>query len=92
MVLRLLSFMAVVDNSLIKRRQEKLTTSRLAHKVGLEAAILLNRLVGRGYLELRQGRKILTATGKRAGGEVVCARSRGRFIVWPQDLLSKLLS
>ena len=70
---------------------DKLTTSRLARRLGVESAILLNRLIGRGFIEIKSGRKCLTAVGRRAGGEEITARARGRFIVWPQDLITKLL-
>lgn len=70
---------------------EKITTSHLARRFGLQSAFLLNRLVGRGFVELRDGRKYLTNTGKQAGGEEVTRRSKGRFIVWPSDLLLRIL-
>jgi hypothetical protein len=80
---------AVSDH--FRPRHKKLTTSHLARKIGVESGVLLNRLIGRGFVQLKHGRKYLTAVGRRAGGEEVGRRARGRFIVWPQDLLSKLL-
>jgi len=78
--------------NLRKRHQvEKLTTSHLARRLGLQSGILLNRLIGRGFIELKNGRKYLTADGRRAGGEEITRRAKGRFIVWPQDLLLKIL-
>src|SRR5438477_8936114 len=75
-----------------KRHQvEKLTTSHLARRLGLQSGILLNRLIGRGFIELKNGRKYLTPDGRRAGGEEITRRAKGRFIVWPQDLLLKIL-
>jgi hypothetical protein len=74
-----------------ERPQEKLTTSHLARRLGLQSGILLNRLIGRGFIELKQGRKYLTPDGKRVGGEEITRRAKGRFIVWPQDLLLKIL-
>ena len=70
---------------------EKLTTSHLARRLGLQSGILLNRLIGRGFVELKHGRKYLTPDGKKAGGEEISRRAKGRFIVWPQDLLLKIL-
>lgn len=72
-----------------ERTPEKLTTSHLARRFGVQAGTLLNRLIGRGFIEVKNGRKCLTAHGKEAGGEEITRRSRGRFIVWPQDLLLK---
>ena len=69
----------------------KLTTSHLARRLGLQSGILLNRLIGRGFIELKQGRKCLTPDGKRVGGEEITRRAKGRFIVWPQDLLLRIL-
>jgi hypothetical protein len=68
---------------------EKLTTSRLALRFGMQAGTLLNRLIGRGFIEVKNGRKCLTPDGKEVGGEEITRRSKGRFIVWPQDLLLK---
>jgi len=70
---------------------EKLTTSHLARRLGIQSGILLNRLVRRGFLTLKDGRKYLTPDGRRAGGEEITRRAKGRFVVWPQDLLLKIL-
>src|SRR5437870_5368925 len=75
-----------------KRQQlEKLTTSHLARRLGIQSRILLDRLIGRGLLTLKHGRKHLTLDGRRAGGEEITRRAKGRFVVWPQDLLLKIL-
>lgn len=74
-----------------RRKAEKLTTSHLARKLGVESGILLNRLIGRGFIELKDGRKHLTPVGKRAGGEEIVERTKGSLIVWPQDLIKELL-
>ena len=75
-----------------KRQQlEKLTTSHLARRLGIQSGILLNRLIRRGFLTLKGGRKYLTPDGRRAGGEEITRRAKGRFVVWPQDLLLKIL-
>jgi len=75
-----------------KRQQlEKLTTSHLARRLGIQSGILLNRLIRRGFLTLKGGRKYLTPDGRRAGGEEITQRAKGRFVVWPQDLLLKIL-
>lgn len=63
----------------------KLTTAKLAAKLGLESAKLYDRLVGRGYLELRDGdKRYLTHAGKTAGGEF--RMGKGPFFLWPPDL------
>jgi len=75
------------------RRQQldKLTTSHLARRSGIQSGILLNRLVGRGFPTPKDGRKYLTPDGRRAGGEQITRRAKGRFVVWPRDLLLKIL-
>jgi PLD-like domain len=63
----------------------KLTTSNLAKKLGFQTRALTDKLIGRGYLELREGDKTyLTPNGKSAGGEY--RFSKGPFFVWPPDL------
>ena len=75
-----------------KRQQlEKLTTSHLARRLGIQSGILLNRLIRYGFLTLKDGRKYLTPDGRQAGGEEITRRAKGRFVVWPQDLLLKIL-
>jgi phosphatidylserine/phosphatidylglycerophosphate/cardiolipin synthase-like enzyme len=63
----------------------KLTTAKLAEKLGIGSAKLYDRLIGRGYLELRDGdRRYLTKAGKTAGGEF--RMGKGPFFLWPSDL------
>ena len=47
----------------------KLTTSKLARKLGCKTNELLDKLVASGHLELRGGKHYLTDSGKTAGGE-----------------------
>ena len=64
---------------------EKLTTSKLADKLGIMVTALYDRLIGRGYLELGPGgKRALTVKGKSAGGEV--RTGKGPYFVWPSDL------
>jgi phosphatidylserine/phosphatidylglycerophosphate/cardiolipin synthase-like enzyme len=64
---------------------EKLTTAKLATKLGLTSADLYRKLIGRGYLELREGgQHYITRSGKTAGGEF--RFSKGPFFLWPADL------
>lgn len=63
----------------------KLTTAKLAAKLGIESAKLYDRLIGRGYLEVRNGdKRYLTTAGKTAGGEF--RMGKGPFFLWPPDL------
>ena len=47
----------------------KLTSSKLAQKLGIKTNDLLDKLVTSGHLELREGKQYLTPKGKEAGGE-----------------------
>jgi phosphatidylserine/phosphatidylglycerophosphate/cardiolipin synthase-like enzyme len=63
----------------------KLTTSRLAQKLGIKTAELLERLVATGLLELRDGKHYITAKGKEAGGEFRMSPKFGPYFLWPED-------
>ena len=63
----------------------KLTTGKLAEKLGIELTKLYEKLIGRGYLELRGGgKRYITAAGKNAGGEF--RMGKGPYFLWPADL------
>jgi hypothetical protein len=62
----------------------KVATSKLADKRGILATALYDRLIGRGYLELRQGKRYLTEKGKAVGGEL--GTGTGASFLWPPDL------
>lgn len=62
---------------------EKLTTSKLAQKLGLKTAELLERLVLSGYLEPRDGKHYLTEQGKQVGGEFRFSSKGGPYFLWP---------
>ncbi len=64
---------------------EKLTTSKLAEKLGIMVTALYDKLIGRGYLELRDGgKRYLTPKGKNAGGEF--RMGKGPYFLWPANL------
>lgn len=63
----------------------KLTTAKLAAKLGVGSAALYDKLIGRGYLEIRNGDKhYITNAGKAAGGEF--RFGKGPYFLWPSDL------
>jgi len=65
----------------------KLSTAKLAMKLGMETTKLFERLIGNGYLELRAGgNRYLTAKGKSVGGEFRNV-GKGPFFLWPPDLI-----
>lgn len=62
---------------------EKLTTAKLAAKLGISTKEFQDKLVESGYLELRDGRHYLTSEGKSAGG-VWRPGSGGGYMLWPE--------
>lgn len=64
---------------------DKLTTSKLAQKIGVKTSELSDRLVKAGYLESREGKNYITAKGKEAGGEFRMSPKHGPYFLWPED-------
>lgn len=63
----------------------KLTTAKLADKLGIQTSALFNKLIGCGYIELRDGdKRYITPKGKNAGGEF--RMGKGPYFLWPADL------
>ena len=63
----------------------KLTSSKLAQKLGLKTDELTEKLVSFGYLELREGKHYLKAKGKEAGGEFHVGQKFGSYFLWPEN-------
>jgi phosphatidylserine/phosphatidylglycerophosphate/cardiolipin synthase-like enzyme len=63
-----------------------LTTARLAAKLGIQTRILVDKLIGQGFVYLKDGQKRLTAAGKAAGGHEEFSPKKGQFILWPANL------
>ncbi|KGM52338.1 DNA repair protein [Lysobacter concretionis Ko07 = DSM 16239] len=64
----------------------KLTSSKLARKLGLKTADFLDRMVASGYLELKDGKQVLTDAGKTAGGELRMSPRFGAYFLWPEAM------
>ena len=62
----------------------KLKTGKLADKMGIMITALYDKLLGCGYLELRNGKRVLTDKGRAAGG--VAEPDKGSSFLWPIDL------
>ncbi|TXR38617.1 DNA repair protein [Ectopseudomonas mendocina] len=62
----------------------KLTSAKLAAKMGIKTKDLMDRLVAGGYLELRDTMHYLTDLGKSAGGEFRKGPG-GFYFLWPFD-------
>jgi len=63
----------------------KLTSSKLAQKLGIKTGELLERATSAGLLEVKEGRHQLTAAGKEAGGEFRGSKY-GPYFLWPEAL------
>ncbi len=66
---------------------DKLTSSKLARKLGLETQEFLNRMVAGGLLELKDGKHYITEAGKAAGGEFRMSKRYGPYFLWPSSLV-----
>jgi phosphatidylserine/phosphatidylglycerophosphate/cardiolipin synthase-like enzyme len=62
----------------------KLTTHRLAQKLGIKSNEIFPLLVKHGYLEKKEGKHFLSNKGKQASGEFRWSKN-GPFFLWPQD-------
>jgi hypothetical protein len=62
----------------------KLTTSKLAQKLGIKTNELIDKLVASGFLESRDGKHYITAKGKDAGGEFRAGNKFGSYFLWPE--------
>lgn len=65
----------------------KLTTSKLAQKLGVKTHELVEELVGLGYLEANNGKHYIKAKGKEAGGEFKRSPKYSPFFIWPENLI-----
>lgn len=64
---------------------EKLTSSKLAQKIGLKTNELLDRLITEQYLEVRDSKNYLTEKGKSVGGEFRMSPKFGPYFLWPTE-------
>lgn len=64
---------------------DKLTTSKLAKKLGVKTGELTDKLVELGLLELRDGKHYITAKGKEFGGEFRMSPKFGPYFLWPEN-------
>lgn len=64
----------------------KLTTAKLAAKLGLKTTELQDKLTEKGWLELKNGRIFITEQGRGVQGEFRTS-STGGYFLWPNDLV-----
>jgi phosphatidylserine/phosphatidylglycerophosphate/cardiolipin synthase-like enzyme len=63
----------------------KLTSSKLAQKLGVKTNEFIEKLVTSGHLEAREGKHYLTAKGKEVGGEFRMSPRFGSYFLWPEN-------
>lgn len=63
----------------------KLSTHRLAKKLGLKTQELLDGLQRLGAIEVAAGQKQLTAHGMKLGGEFRTSTRFGDYFIWPEN-------
>jgi phosphatidylserine/phosphatidylglycerophosphate/cardiolipin synthase-like enzyme len=75
------------DNNKIDNEDttEKLTSSKLAQKLGIKTPEFMEKLISEQYLEVRDGKNYLTEKGKNAGGEFRMSPKFGPYFLWPTE-------
>ena len=64
---------------------DKLTSSKIAQKLGLKTAQFLDRATELGYLAADGDKYAMTPKGEKAGVELVAKSRFGPYFLWPQD-------
>lgn len=64
----------------------KLTSSKLAQKLGMKTHDLIEKLMASGHLESKEDKHYLTTKGKEAGGEFRMSPRFGPYFLWPENL------
>ncbi|NQY25703.1 MAG: DNA repair protein [Piscirickettsiaceae bacterium] len=65
----------------------KLTTSKLAKKLGMKTDQLMTELVSKEFIKISDGKEELTDKGKNSGGESKKSRyGSGSYFLWDKDL------
>ena len=65
---------------------DKLTSSKLAQKLGIKTNELIEKLVTNGFLEVKESKHYITAKGKEVGGEFRMSPKFGPYFLWPESL------
>jgi len=72
-------------NKTDKLNSEKITSSKLAQKLGIKSNKLIEELTNSGYLEEKENKPYLTKKGKEAGGEFKISQQHGPYFIWPDS-------
>jgi phosphatidylserine/phosphatidylglycerophosphate/cardiolipin synthase-like enzyme len=64
---------------------DKLTSSKMAAKLGMKTAQFIDRATEQGFLALDGDKHVMTAKGEKAGVEFVAKSRFGPYFLWPQN-------
>ena len=64
----------------------KISTSKVAKKLGLKTADFITKMTEQGYLKLNGELQTLTEKGTQFGGEAKHSNRFGDYFVWPEDM------
>lgn len=70
------------SKSKVEESPEKLTSSKLAQKLGMKTNEFTEKLISSGHLEVRNGKHYLTTKGKEVGGEFHMSPKFGPYFLW----------
>lgn len=65
---------------------EKLTTAKLAVKLGVTTQTLLDEMARAGLVEIKGAHCYVTGLGKQAGGRWMPGKTGGGYILWPNSM------
>lgn len=63
----------------------KISSSKIAQKLGMKTPDFIEKLIALGHLETRDGKHVLTTKGKEVGGEFRTSPRFGPYFIWPVD-------
>lgn len=63
----------------------KITSSKIAQKLGMKTGEFMEKMLASGYLESKEGKQYLTQKGKDVGGEFRMSPKFGPYFLWPES-------
>jgi phosphatidylserine/phosphatidylglycerophosphate/cardiolipin synthase-like enzyme len=69
-----------------KSSSSKISTSKLAKKLGVKTSAFLDEMVKKGYLVSEGDKHVLSKQGEGVGGEFIAKSRFGAYFLWPDDL------
>jgi hypothetical protein len=76
---------STADEDAVEQQEEKLSSSKIAKKLGMRTGDFLARLTEAGFLDLKDDKHYLTQKGKNAGGEFRMSKKFGPYFIWPES-------